>query len=169
MYDICVIGAGITGCSIARELARYENLNVLVKFNLLGNPMFAKLTKDLAVPFKQNGTYVVSLTDEGIKELEVQQKKGEKNNVPTEILLDKEKIFKLEPGLSKETTGILIAPTGGVVSPYELTIGLAENAYDNKVEFKFNFAVSDIVNHGDSFTITSDKKESIKSRGVINA
>ena len=201
LYDIVVIGAGITGTSIARELARYENLKVLVlekaadvcwgttksnsgvvhagyaatpgtnkaKFNLLGNPMFAKLTKDLVVPFKQNGTYVVSLTDEGISELEIQQKKGDKNNVPTEILTDREKIFKLEPGLSKETTGILIAPTGGVVSPYELTIALAENAFDNKVEFKFNFSVSSIVNHEDYFTITSDSNESIKSRGVINA
>ena len=24
MYDICIIGAGVTGCAIARELSRYE-------------------------------------------------------------------------------------------------------------------------------------------------
>ena len=29
MYDVIVIGAGVTGCSIARELSRYE-LNLLV-------------------------------------------------------------------------------------------------------------------------------------------
>ena len=29
MYDIIIIGAGVTGCFIARELSRY-NLNVLV-------------------------------------------------------------------------------------------------------------------------------------------
>jgi len=199
LYDICVIGAGVTGTSIARELARYDKLKILLvekaadvcwgttkansgvvhagyaatpgtnkaKFNLLGNPMFAKLTEDLVVPFKQNGTYIVSLTDEGISELEVQQKKGEKNGVLTEIITDKEKIFKLEPELSKETTGILIAPTGGIVSPYELTTALAENATENGVDFKFNFEVSSI-NHGDYFTISSDR-ESIKTRGVINA
>ena len=29
MYDVIVIGAGVTGCSIARELSRYE-LDLLV-------------------------------------------------------------------------------------------------------------------------------------------
>ena len=24
MYDICIIGAGVTGCAVARELSRYE-------------------------------------------------------------------------------------------------------------------------------------------------
>ena len=38
MYDILIIGAGVTGCFIARELARYK-LNVLVveKDNDVGN------------------------------------------------------------------------------------------------------------------------------------
>ena len=38
MFDVLIIGAGITGCFIARELSKY-NLNVLVveKNNDVGN------------------------------------------------------------------------------------------------------------------------------------
>lgn len=32
MYDICIIGAGVTGCAVARELSRYEaNICVIEK------------------------------------------------------------------------------------------------------------------------------------------
>ncbi|HPW41785.1 MAG TPA: FAD-dependent oxidoreductase, partial [Bacillota bacterium] len=33
MYDIAVIGAGITGCSIARELSRYNVRILLIEKN----------------------------------------------------------------------------------------------------------------------------------------
>lgn len=36
------------------------------------------------------------------------------------------------------------APTAGIVCPFNLNIALAENAYTNGVDFKFNTEVTDI-------------------------
>ncbi len=199
MYDVTIIGAGVVGTSIARELSRFD-LSVLMlekladigwgttkansgvvhagyaaspgslkaKFNLLGNPMFDTLCSDLSVPFRRNGTFVVALDTDNIDQLEELRAKGEKNNVNTEIITDKDKIFKMEPNLSPRTQAILIAPSGGIVSPYELAIALAENASTNGVEFKFNSRVEDIIAREDYFKIKTPL-ELITSRTVVNA
>ncbi|MHA2299121.1 MAG: FAD-dependent oxidoreductase [Candidatus Hodarchaeales archaeon] len=201
MIDACIIGAGISGTSIARELSKLD-VDVLViekeadvswgttkansgivhagyaatpgtlkaRFNVHGNPMFTDLCKELDVPFKRNGTFVVALeTDQnGLKSLEELHQKGKKNGVKTEIIVDKDKILAMEPNLNPEVSGILFAPTGGVISPYELVIALAENAFTNGIRFKLNTKVLDILENKDHFTIVTET-ENIKCRVIINA
>ena len=50
----------------------------------------------------------------------------------------------MEPNLADEAAGVLYAPTAGIVCPFNLNIALAENAYTNGVDFKFNTEVTDI-------------------------
>ena len=96
MRDVTVIGAGVTGSCIARELSRYE-LDILVlekgsdvcegtskansgiahsgydakpgtlkaRFNVEGNRLIHVLSRELDFPFKENGSLVLALDEEG--------------------------------------------------------------------------------------------------------
>jgi len=138
------------------------------KFNVASNPLFDKVCADLKVPFWRNGSFVVSIDDDGISKLEELQNRGNKNNVRTEIITDKNKIKKMEPNLTNKVNAVLFSPTAGIVSPYDLTIALAENANVNGVEFKFNSAVTDI-KLKESKKIVITKKEEFETDYIINA
>ncbi|MHA1321372.1 MAG: NAD(P)/FAD-dependent oxidoreductase [Candidatus Helarchaeota archaeon] len=200
IYDCCVIGAGVIGCAIARELARFQLQTIVLekgadvcqgtskansgivhagyaakpgtlkaKFNVASNPLFDQVCRDLQVPFERIGTFVVAITDDGLETLEELYQRGHKNGVSQlEIITDQNRIKQMEPQLTDAVTGVLFAPTGGIVSPYNLTIGLAENAFVNGVEFLFNAQVLEIeVKEGYKLLKTTSKP--IKSRIVINA
>ena len=57
-------------------------------------------------------------------------------------LLTGEQARALEPNLSEEVEGALLANTSGIVCPFELTLGLAESAAKNGVEFSFDTQVT---------------------------
>ncbi|NPV54836.1 MAG: NAD(P)/FAD-dependent oxidoreductase [Firmicutes bacterium] len=164
--DIAIIGGGVVGCSIARELSRYE-LNVVLiekeaevgfgtskansgivhagfhserdtleaRLCVEGNRLFDGLCGELSVPFRRNGSLLVTKTARDIAELERLRAQGIYNGVPGLEILSGQQVLDLEPGLSREVVAGLYAPTAGVVSPYELTMALAENAQANGVRF----------------------------------
>lgn len=199
MYDVCIIGAGVIGCSIARELSKY-NLNICViekgydvavgttkansaiihagfdaipgtlkaKFNVKGNLMFDKLSKELDFPFRRNGSLVLCFDQDNISRLKLLKEQGEKNSVPGLMILDKGQALEMEPSLSSNIIAALYAPSGGIVCPYEMTVAYAENAYNNDVHFKFDTEVLDIEKKSHHFTIMS-KKEHIDTKIIINA
>ncbi len=68
-----------------------------------------------------------------------------KNGLPdTMEILNREEALKLEPNLSEYVVAALRLPTGGIVSPYEFNIALAESAAMNGVEFKLETEIIDI-------------------------
>jgi glycerol-3-phosphate dehydrogenase len=199
MFDVVIVGAGVIGCSIARELSKYK-LKVCVlekgsdlalgtskansgivhagfdakpeslkgKLNAKGNAMFDRLSKELDFPFKRNGSLVICSKKEDLQKLEELKQRGEANGVPGIGILDKKRLLELEPNLSEEVIGALYAPSGGIVSPYEMTIAYAENAYANGVEFKMNCEVVGIEKADTGFVLDTTK-EKIKAAVVINA
>jgi glycerol-3-phosphate dehydrogenase len=199
IFDCCIIGAGVVGCAIARQLAQYQLKTIVIergadvcsgtskansgiihagydatpgslkaKLNVAGNPLFDRACTDLKVPYARLGTFVVAVTDEGINDLEKLKQKGIKNGVPKlEVISDRNRIKKMEPKLTDTATGVLFAPTGGIVSPYDLTIGLAENANVNDVEFLLNSEVISIdIKENYKELTTSTKK--IQTKIIIN-
>jgi len=74
----------------------------------------------------------------------------------------------MEPNISKEVVAALYAPTGGIVCPYEMTVALAENAFNNGVDFKFENEVLEISRFDDNYLI-STSKEKVETKIVINA
>ncbi|MDK0979418.1 NAD(P)/FAD-dependent oxidoreductase [Clostridium perfringens] len=200
MRDIIVIGAGVVGCSIARELSKY-NLDVLVveknsdvsegvskgnsgivhagynekigtlkaKLNIEGNKMFDDLSRDLQFPFKRNGAFILAFSDEDMKTLEGLKEKGEKLGVEGLEILTREEALNIEPNLNKEIVGVLNVKTSGIVSPYEMTIALAENAAENGVEFKLNSKVTNIEKISEGYRVTLNNKEVVNGRLIINA
>lgn len=200
MRDIIVIGAGVVGCSIARELSKY-NLDVLVveknsdvsegiskgnsgivhagynekigtlkaKLNIEGNKSFDDLSRDLQFPFKRNGAFILAFKDEEMKTLESLKENGEKLGVEGLEILTREEALNIEPNLNKEIVGVLNIKTSGIVSPYEMTIALAENAAENGVEFKLNSKVTNIEKISEEYKVTLNNKEVVSGKIIINA
>ncbi|MFW9987529.1 MAG: NAD(P)/FAD-dependent oxidoreductase [Candidatus Odinarchaeota archaeon] len=200
IYDVIIIGGGVTGCCIARTLSKYDlNICLLEKeadiasgtskansgvihagyasprdyikrhLAIRGNKLYTQAAEELNFPFKRIGSFVVALEDNQIKQLEEERKKGVEDGIPgLEVILNKEKIKKVEPRLTDEVVGVLHAPTGGLASPYELTFALAENAAMNGVKIFRNHRVVKITHQEYIFTVRTLAGE-FKSRNIINA
>lgn len=200
MKDIIVIGAGVVGCSIARELSKYD-LDVVVleknsdisegiskgnsgiihagynekegtlkaKLNLEGNKMFDDLSKDLDFPFKRNGALILAFSNEEMDKLKELKANGEKLGIEGLTLLAKEEALRIEENLSEEIIGALSVETSGIVSPYEMTIALGENAAENGVEFKLNSNVTNIEKYENGYRVTINGTEILEGSMIINA
>lgn len=197
IYDICIIGAGITGSLIARELSRYK-LKILVlekendvgnqttnansaiihsgydpvpgtlkaKLNVLGNAKYDQLTKELDVSFKRIGSLTVAVEDEQLKMLEELKERSKENGVEVK-LLNHDEVLAIEPNITKEVKGALLAPTAGIIDPFNLCVHAMENAMDNGVELQLNSAVSDIKKIGNTYEMHT-KSGVYQSQIVIN-
>jgi len=200
IYDIIIIGGGVTGCCIARTLSKY-NLKICLlekesdiasgttkansgvvhagyssprqyqKRNLCirSNAMYTQAQKELNFPFKRIGSFVCALEDSQIKKLEEERKEGIEDGIPgLELILDKKVIKEMEPRLTDKVVGVLHAASAGIVSPYEMTIALAENAAMNGVKFFRNHKVKKISHSDYVFTIKTNSGE-FRGNNVINA
>lgn len=199
MFDVAVIGGGVIGGAILRELTKYdlnvcllekeedvamgqskansgivhagfdaENGSLKAKFNVLGNAMMEEFAKDLGVKFIRNGSLVVAFSDEELEMLYTLKKRGEENGVPSLSILSSEQLFKLEPNVSKDAVGALLAPTGGIICPYKLTIACVGNAMDNGAILCLGFEVERIEKDNGVFSICSKKGEKVACKLIIN-
>jgi len=112
--------------------------------NVKGLAMYQKLTKELDIPCRINGSLVVSITADGPTKLKALYKRGQQNGVTNMELLSAAQTLALEPNLNPNITGALKANTAGIISPYEAAIAFAENAAKNGVEFSLETTVTNI-------------------------
>lgn len=199
MQDVIIIGAGVIGASIFRELTKY-NIKVTIldkendvsvgttkansaivhagfdpkegtlmaRFNLEGNILFENICSQLNVPFKRNGSLVLAFSKEEIKSIKALYENGLKIGVKGLEILDKEKVLEMEPNVSNKVLGALYAKTGGIVSPYEYTIALAESGVANGGEILLNSEVVRI-EKDEAFKVTLSSGEVLKSNYIVNA
>jgi len=200
MTDVIVIGAGVTGCAVARELSRFD-LSVAVlekacdvaegaaksnsaivhagfdakpgtdkaRFNVFGNALFEPLCRELGVPFQRNTTLVVAFSPGDLPRLEELKARGEKNGVPGLRIAGRDEVRAREPNIGREVCAALVAPTGGICCPYELTFRLAENAAANGTEFIFNCGVRTVVRSGAAWRVEAEGGRVFETRTVVNA
>ncbi|MBE5752616.1 MAG: NAD(P)/FAD-dependent oxidoreductase [Clostridiales bacterium] len=199
MYDVIVIGGGVIGGLILRELSRYRLNACLVekeedvcmgqsransgivhagydavegtlkaKFNVLGNKMMEKVTKELGVKYVNNGSLVVAFSDNEMQTLDQLKRRGENNGVERLEIIGKEKLKSLEPNISDNAVGALYAPTGGIVCPYELTISAIGNAMDNGASLVCGFEVEKIEKTSNGLVLKSTNGEELSAKVVIN-
>ncbi|MGN0350107.1 MAG: NAD(P)/FAD-dependent oxidoreductase [Roseburia sp.] len=205
MYDVAIIGAGVIGSAIARELSKYQLKACVIereedvccgtskansaiihagfdatpgtlkaKLNVRGNELMTSLAKELDIPFTRNGSLVVCTKEQNPNDLEKLLEKGKANGVPDLQLLNREELLKLEPNLSDDVTCALLAPTGGIVCPFHMTMAFAENAYTNGIEFLLNTEVKNISKEESGYLLSvhhrdTNTAQEIRTKIVVNA
>ena len=170
-YDAIVVGAGVVGCAVVRELTRY-NLNAAVleagsdvaEGASKANSAIVHAGFD-AKPGTNKAKFNVlgnRMFEDVCRELKVpfrrngslvlafgaedeatlaELKKRGEENGVPTEILTQEQLRSREPNVSPEATAALWAPTGGICCPYELTFRYAENAAANGAEFFFDAKV----------------------------
>ncbi len=198
MFDLVIIGAGVVGTSIAREMSHYK-LKICIlekeeelafgvsksnsgiihpgtqvspdslkgKLCVQGNFLTSKIARELGVDFKEVGELILAFNEEEIFRLHQLRFDAQRLRVPGIRLVDQVWLAKNEPNLSPKVMAALFAPTAGIISPYRLVYGLAENALANGCQIHTRALVEKIeaINH--EFAVFTSRGE-FKSRFVVN-
>lgn len=195
MYDVAVVGAGVTGCFIAKELSKY-NLKVIVferkaamgleqtkgcsgvihafqlpfnslkgKLCLEGNAMMDKESEELGFSFKRVGLLLVATNT--ITKILLPVLKAYFSRYVEVEKVGREEILEMEPNLREDVKGGLLFPSAGVVNPVEMTYAAYRFAKENGVEFKFNSKVEDISRKPNSFVLKTSDGE-FEAKYVLN-
>ena len=184
MYDVMIIGAGVSGSACARELARYK-LNICVveraedvccgtsKANsAIAHAGFdadqGSLMAKLDFEFIRNGSLVVCTREEDRRNLQALLENGIANGVEGLRIVEREELLAMEPNISDEAVAALYAPTGGILCPFGLNIALAENACVNGVEFKFDTEVLNIEKTDGGWKLVTSNGD-YETKVVVNA
>jgi glycerol-3-phosphate dehydrogenase len=196
-YDVIIIGAGVVGCAIARELSRYKlNIAVLEKEADVGWGISCRNSGVIHAGFNNKpGTLMAQFCVEGNKsfaklsqQLDVPYKKIGKLVVAKkkeeieklQKLMDQGKKNKVEnlqvinsdklKKMEPNVQGVaaLYSPNTTITSPYLLTIALAENALGNGVKFFLNTKVTGINKDRSVFKVTTNK-ENFSAAYVVNS
>ena len=199
MYDVIIIGAGVSGAAAARELSRYQaKICVLekeedvccgtskansaivhagydaatgslkAKLNVRGNELMGKLAEELDFPFDRRGSLVVALSEDNMPGLQELYDRGVANGVKDMRILSRDEVLIMEPNVTGNVYAALYAPTAGIVCPFGLNIALAENAYTNGVEFRFNTEVTKITKSDEGYELYTSQGV-FRARYVVNA
>lgn len=137
------------------------------RLNVEGCALMEEWTRELEVPYLQNGSLVIAFSEEEMDHVRMLCERGVKNGVPNLSVIDGEELRRLEPRVSKDAVGALNAPSAGIVCPYELTVAAMGNAMDNGTELLTGFDVKKIERKNGTYEIT-DGTRTVTSEYVIN-
>jgi len=196
--DVTVIGAGIAGLSVARELARYRLRIAVVdrevdvgsgstrasssiihadygapgtrtaEYTVRGNPAFDALCRDLAVPFQRRGAVFAAFAGEEGVLEKIVQAAEENGAVPFRRL-SREDTLELEPNLNPEIVAGALAPSAGALCSFDLAIALYENLLGNGVVFRLSCEVSRATVRPGQPTVLHTSDGDIRTNYVVNA
>jgi len=197
-FDIIVIGAGVIGCNIARELSQYKlktlviekDSDVCARASMANSAIVHsgydpvpgtkkarfnvegnKMFDDLCDRLNVEFYRIGSLTiamHDGDMETLAKLAERAKENGVPVQLLNHDELLKIEPNINKDALGALLAPTAGIVDPFTFCAHNMENALDNGVDIRLEEEVIGILRNGDTFEVRTDK-DSYKCKIIINA
>ena len=164
------VSMGTTRANSAIIHAGYdpEPGTLMARHNVKGALMIRELCRRLDVPYNQCGALVVGFDEKDMETIQTLYERGLANGVEFLKILSREETHDLEPQLSADVQGALLAPTSAIVSPWELALALMEVAVENGVELKLNNKVEAISKSDEVFTVKTSEGE-YKSRYVVNA
>ena len=164
------IAAGTTKANSAIIHAGYdpEPGTLMARLNVEGNRLTGEICEKLQVPFKRVGSLVVAFSPEQLPTLRTLYDRGSKNGVPGLRLLSGEEARAMEPGLSEEVCGALLAPSAGIIDPWGFAIAMAETAVRGGVELRRDCPVTGIEDTGAGFVLHTPAGD-VTARFVLNA
>ncbi len=212
--DVVIVGGGVVGCAVARELSKYKLKVILIekaedvaaggatkannalvhtgigekmgtlkqKLCIEGHKMFPEIAKELNVPFKRCGMWIV-ITEDSIT---YKMPKFLKNFIAKRIIpliilqrakklgismkkVSREELLKEEPHVTEKALAAVFSPTYAMTCPFRFTIALAENAMENGVEVLLNTEVIDILVENGKVKAVVTTEGIIETDYVINA
>ncbi|MFR2843717.1 MAG: NAD(P)/FAD-dependent oxidoreductase [Acutalibacteraceae bacterium] len=198
--DVLIIGGGVIGCAIARELSK-NALDILLldkesdvamhassrndgmihpgiashantlrgKMNVKGNAMYTQLCEELGVPFQRYGNLI--LYADHIFGTVAEPYLGERARKLGIVggKISRKRLREIEPNITDRALGAFEYPSSGVLSPYKLTVALAENAVENGAQVSLDTIVTGMEMEGDAIGSVFTNRGAIHPRLVINA
>ena len=164
------IAAGTTKANSAIIHAGYdpEPGTLMARLNVEGNRLTGEICEKLQVPFKRVGSLVAAFSPEQLPTLRTLYDRGCNNGVPGLRLLSGEEARAMEPGLSEEVCGALLAPSAGIIDPWGFAIAMAETAVRGGVELRRDCPVTGIEDTGAGFVLHTPAGD-VAARFVLNA
>jgi len=197
--DVLVIGGGITGCAITRELSRYKLVIMLaekehdVALHASGrndgmiHPGADLKKGQLKKKYNDAGNSMypalcreldvpfrytgqyLCFTNSFMKAFAIVSLLYWKKMGVPAKYISRKKLLKNEPYLTKRVKCALSFPTSGIVCPYGLTIAYAENATDNGVKVCLDTAVTAMEVCNGEIKSVTTNRGTIYPKLVINA
>ncbi len=195
MYDVIVVGAGVTGCFIAKELSKYE-LKVAVldkksgpgleqtkgcsgiihafqlpfssmkgKMCLDGNRMMDEEARELGFEFRRVGLLLIATNRISKMLLPLLRLWFSRHVEVREV--SRTEILDMEPNVTDKVLGGLLFPSAGVVNPVEMTYAAYKFAKLNGVEFFFDCRVVNIARKPNCFVVETTRGK-FESKFVVN-
>lgn len=197
---VAVVGAGVVGCCVARELCRFAVRVVVLeagddiacgatransgivhagfdpqpgtlkaRYNALGSVLYPRWASELGFGYYRNGSMVAAFSDGELAGLDELLARGHANGIEGLRIVDAEEARAMEPALSPEVRGALVAETGAICDPYGITYGAAENAAANGAEFLFDERVVAIDRSDGRWRIRTSSGLVVEADAVVNA
>lgn len=142
---------------------------LMAKLNVRGNALAAEICEKLDVPFKRIGSLVLAFSDCELEHINNLYSRGQENGVPGMKLLSADEVREIEPNISQTVLGALLAPSAGIVNPWEFTLAMAETAVTNGAEIHLNSPVTRIIKRENSFLLETRQNEVFEAKYVFNA
>ncbi len=197
-YDVLIIGAGVVGSAVAREMARHElKIGVLEKNRDVCSETSGRNSAVIHGGFAYNiGSRKAECCVEGVHEFD---KVAQELDIPFKrtgkVLVgntaaDYESLQKtIATGKINGSTGLemvdkerlhqmvpavigefaMFSPLSGIVDPFQYTVALAENAKMNGVDFYFNHEVTGIRRQADDTYIVTTTQGDFYTRWIVNS
>lgn len=199
-YDAVIIGGGVCGCAIARELVKYD-ISVLMlekesdvamhassrndgmihpgiasspkkksaMLNVRGNAMYQELCRLLDVPFERLGNLILFDSSATAAAASVYlAARAKKLGIEGKYITGK-KLRALEPNIADNIVGACSYPSSGVLSPYKLTVALAEHAVQNGATVSLETVCTGFELVNGRIVGVKTNRGTVRPRVVINA
>ncbi|HOL17175.1 MAG TPA: FAD-dependent oxidoreductase, partial [Bacillota bacterium] len=197
--DVVIIGAGVVGTAIARELSRYKLKIVLLEKEADVGCGASKANNGMvhsgivqepdslrsALNVKGNAMFAqlcaeldVPFCQSGLMGLVFKEEelflldliKARGQSAGIPVeVISREQALAMEPGLSPEIKGAFLAPSTAMTSPYKLTVAYAENAVSNGVSLYLETEVTALEQKAGRIHKVVTNRGSFLTRYCINA
>ncbi len=196
-YDVLIIGGGMIGSAIAREMARYDlrigvlekNLDVCYETSGRNSAVvhggFAYDTGSLKARFCVEGNRMMDQLSQELDFPFLRCGKVLVGNTDEDMETLKRTLKQGEQNGSQGLEIIdeerlhqlvpavvgkfaMFSPNSGILEPFHYTIALAENAHENGAEYFFDHEVTAIRREGSGYVITTTQGD-FSTRWVVNA